>query len=179
MSSGSAKTAGRAPAANIPELMSALHHWEDALNGKIVQQEEAAAHLYPLVVQYEDTDAGAIAYHAAYICYAERARSALLRVAGFPVASTLAEHHQGFVIRNLQAEYHRPAALHDRLVVHTSCTALSAASCSLQQDMFCPENGHIFARVSVQGVWIELDKGPKRFPQHLQQIISSFYTPLS
>ena len=38
----------------------------------------ACEHHYPLVIQYEDTDAGDITYHASYINFAERARSAWL-----------------------------------------------------------------------------------------------------
>ena len=36
-------------------------------------------HDYHLRVQYEDTDAGGIVYHAQYLAFAERARSAWLR----------------------------------------------------------------------------------------------------
>ena len=32
-------------------------------------------HHYPLRVQFEDTDAGGIVYHANYLAFAERARS--------------------------------------------------------------------------------------------------------
>ena len=37
------------------------------------------AHHYLLRVQFEDTDAGGIVYHANYLAFAERARSAYLR----------------------------------------------------------------------------------------------------
>jgi hypothetical protein len=33
-------------------------------------------HFYPLIVQYEDTDAGGVVYHSNYLNYAERGRSA-------------------------------------------------------------------------------------------------------
>ena len=40
------------------------------------------SHHYPMIVQYEDTDAGGIVYHANYVKFAERGRSALLRLCG-------------------------------------------------------------------------------------------------
>ena len=49
-----------------------------SLNGII----SAKKHLYPLIVQFEDTDAGGIVYHANYLNYAERGRSAFLRCLG-------------------------------------------------------------------------------------------------
>lgn len=148
--------------------------FDAVLDGQFITQNEQRSHLYPVRVQYDDTDAGGIAYHGAYITFAERARSAFLRLAGFPLSDWLATHQQGFVIKKLDAHYFRPAQLHDKLVVHTTTQQVASASCHLQQDMFCPELGHIFARVSVQGVWVDINKGPKRFPQHLQTIISSF-----
>ena len=45
------------------------------------------SHFYPLLAQFEDTDAGGIVYHAQYLAFAERARSAWLRCsfkAGIP-----------------------------------------------------------------------------------------------
>ena len=48
---------------------------------------DAGNHLYPLRVQYEDTDAGGIVYHAQYLAFAERARSAWLRCLGKPAIS--------------------------------------------------------------------------------------------
>ena len=51
----------------------------DALMDGWVEGDE---HIYPLAVQYEDTDAAGIVYHANYISYAERGRTALLRLMG-------------------------------------------------------------------------------------------------
>lgn len=158
----------------LADMETRFAHFNAALDGVFETHQGQDAHLYPVVVQYDDTDAGGIAYHASYIKFAERARSAFLRLAGFPLAHWLSEHQQGFVIKKLEAGYQHPAQLHDRLVVHTTARHVSKASCHLQQDMFCPKFGHIFARVSVQGVWVDVNKGPKRFPQQLQKIISSF-----
>ena len=52
---------------------------------------DAGNHLYPLRVQYEDTDAGGIVYHAQYLAFAERARSAWFRCLGIDQPAMLAD----------------------------------------------------------------------------------------
>ena len=47
------------------------------------------SHLYYFRVQYEDTDIGGIVYHAKYLNFIERARSALIRKLGFPAEELL------------------------------------------------------------------------------------------
>ena len=61
---------------------------ETVMNGWL----EDDAHIYPLMVQYEDTDAAGIVYHANYINFAERARTALLRCMGEVNAEYAAGH---------------------------------------------------------------------------------------
>ena len=52
-----------------------------AFHGDAVNQLDGhlddTVHSYHLRVQYEDTDAGGIVYHAQYLAFAERARSAV------------------------------------------------------------------------------------------------------
>ena len=46
-------------------------------------------HLYPLRVYYEETDAGRMVYHAAYLKFAERARTEIMRVNGLDHIETI------------------------------------------------------------------------------------------
>ena len=131
-------------------------------------------HLYGLVVQYEDIDAGGIVYHSTYLNYAERARSALLRASKFDVQYWLAEENQGFVITHIETDYLSPAKLHNRLIVETSCMQLGGASALLQQNINSFDRGHIFARVIVKAVWVEIELGPRKFPEPLQMVLRSF-----
>ena len=142
------------------------------LDGEIVRVDQHSEHHYPLVIQYEDTDSGGITYHASYINFAERARSAWLRAAGFSLGQWLAEHHQGFVIRKLEAAYKTPSKLHDRMIICTSVATYARASCVLNQNIF-HENGHISARVIVHGCWVDINSGPTAFPPPLRDIIST------
>ena len=144
------------------------------LDGVMIGERSHAYHLYPLVVQYEDTDAGGITYHASFINFAERARSAWLRLAGFSLSDWLSERNQGFIIHKLEAEYKTPSTLHDRMAVCTSVDVLKRASCVLRQNIY-HENGHISARVIVHGAWVDVTSGPKAFPPQLSEIIALFH----
>ena len=131
-------------------------------------------HLYGLVVQYEDIDAGGIVYHSTYLNFAERARSALLRASKFDVQYWLAEENQGFVITHIETDYLSPAKLHNRLIVETSCLQLGGASALLQQTINSFDRGHIFARVMVKAAWVDLELGPRKFPEPLQMVLRTF-----
>ena len=65
-------------------------------------------HSHNLRVYFEDTDAGGVMYHAAYLGFAERARTEALRDAGLPHAAMLNEHGVMFMVRRVQIEYLRP-----------------------------------------------------------------------
>ena len=70
---------------------------------------DGTKHSYYLRVQYEDTDVGGITYHAQYLAFAERARSAFLRLMGIDQSALLSEDALGFVVRhiaNLKHERH-------------------------------------------------------------------------
>ncbi len=131
-------------------------------------------HIYGVTVQYEDIDAGGIVYHATYLNFAERARSALLRACKFDVSYWLASQQQGFVITHVETDYNSPAHLHDRLYVETSCLQLGGASAILQQDINSADTGLNFARVMVKAAWVHTQGGPRKFPEPLQAVLRSF-----
>ena len=56
-----------------PSFASWLSSCQTGLDGEIFGHDGHSEHHYPLVIQYEDTDAGGITYHASYINFAERA----------------------------------------------------------------------------------------------------------
>lgn len=130
-------------------------------------------HIYPLLAQYEDTDAGGIVYHSNYINYAERGRSACLRCYGVDLAHYIAAHQQTFVIRHIDISYAQPARLSDKLHVVSRMVKAGAASGVLEQIVQSAEDGHIFARLLVQAAWVSLETGPVRFPPELRKIIAA------
>ena len=91
-------------------------------------------HTQDIRVYYADTDAGGVMYHAAYLCFAERARTEALRDAGLPHAAMLAQHGVMFMVRRLDLEYLRPARLDDLVTVTTESLSVTGATVTLRQD---------------------------------------------
>lgn len=91
----------------------------------------AGAHLFPVRVYYEDTDAGGIAYHASCLRWFERARTELVAVLG----GERAPADGGFVVAALALRYLRPARLGDALVVRTLVARVRAAGLVVQQSV--------------------------------------------
>jgi len=130
------------------------------------------AHHYLLRVQFEDTDAGGIVYHANYLAFAERARSAYLRCIDIRQEDRMsADDDDGgmmFVVRRLNVEYRRAAGLGAALRVETRLDSLRGASMALRQDIIDFEDGHILARLLVDiGCVVASKRGgtrPRRIP---------------
>lgn len=91
------------------------------------------AHLYPVRVFYEDTDAGGIVYHANYLRFMERARSSMLRLAGWRQSVLAAEQGVAFAVRRLTIDFIAPAKLDDTLEVLTKITNMRGASFAAAQ----------------------------------------------
>ena len=72
---------------------------------------DGITHRYPLRVNFEDTDAGGIVYHAQYLAFAERGRSAWLRCAGIDQPALLADAGTGFVVRRIEIDFLAAAGL--------------------------------------------------------------------
>ena len=87
---------------------------------------DAGNHLYPLRVQYEDTDAGGIVYHAQYLAFAERARSAWLRCLGIDQPAMLADDGLGFVVRRVGLIFIFLLALVIFSMLRVACFGLAA-----------------------------------------------------
>ena len=99
---------------------------------------EDSAHHYLLRVQFEDTDAGGIVYHAKYLAFAERARSAYLRGFDIRQEETLAANAEDgmmFVVRRLSIDYMRAAGLGAALKVETRLQSLRGASMTLIREV--------------------------------------------
>jgi len=152
-----------------------------ALDGWIAD----GAHHYLLRVQFEDTDAGGIVYHANYLAFAERARSGYLRCIGIrqeeQMAAGDAEGGMMFVVRRLTIDYRRAAGLGAALRVETRMEALRGASMTLRQDVVDFDNGHILARllVDIGCVVVGSDRGarPRRMPSDVVERLRTATPP--
>ena len=110
---------------------------------------DGITHCYPLRVHYEDTDAGGIIYHAQYLAFAERGRSAWLRCAGIDQLALLANVGAGFVVRRIEIDFLAAAGLGAAIEVRSDLLRLGGASLKLQQTVKNIETGHILARLFV------------------------------
>ena len=145
------------------------------LDGRV----DADIHLYPLRVQYEDTDAGGIVYHGQYLAFAERARSAWLRCLGINQPAMLADDGLGFVVRRVEIDFHLPAGLGDILDVESSLLRLGGASLKLQQKIINRENRHILARLVVDIGVVTLADGARPKICQLPAVVKTKFSDLT
>ena len=93
------------------------------------------AHILPLRVYYEDTDAGGIVYHANYLRFMERGRTEFLRELGHDLAALRADSGINWAVKRLAIEYIAPGRLDEALQVVTTVEALRGASVDLRQQV--------------------------------------------
>jgi acyl-CoA thioester hydrolase len=130
-------------------------------------------HVWPVRVYYEDTDAGGVAYHAAYLRFAERARTEALRALGVPHAEMLDRHGVMFVVRRLVIDYVRPALLDESLLVETAVVELGGASMRLRQTVR-RDDGQERASLDVSLACVSRDGlRPARMPARWRQGLAS------
>jgi len=123
-----------------------------------------AAHTLPVRVYWEDTDASGLVYHTSYIRFMERGRTELLRSLGLdqrPLLEGAAGAPTFFVVRALQLDFVRPAAMDDMLSVETRVLELGGASLSLDQRVLRGAETLVTATVKV--VCVEAGRA-KRLP---------------
>lgn len=123
---------------------------------------EGSAHVFPVRVYWEDTDAFGIVYYANYLRYIERARSDLLRLAGVDQIALLAETGLGFAVRHCAIDYLRPARLDDSMAVRTELTDGRGATLTAKQAVWRGDEELVTADVRLAC----LDRGgrPRRVP---------------
>ena len=117
-------------------------------------------HDYPLRVQYEDTDAGGIVYHAQYLAFAERARSAWLRCLDIDQPRLLSEEKLAFVVRHIDIDFLQPAAFGGLLSVGSEFVKIGGARVTLQQTITNMHFCLIVARLVVDIGFVKLQRGP-------------------
>jgi len=83
-------------------------------------------------IYYEDTDAGGIVYHTNYLKYCERARSEYFFASNLDIMG----ENSHFVVKNLEADFIKPAYLGNLIEVKTSVLEIKKASVKLKQEIF-------------------------------------------
>ena len=126
---------------------------------------EAGVHRIRVRVYYEDTDAAGIVYHAAYLEFAERARTEMLRGLGLDHTSLRGRFGLVFTVRRCAIDYRAPARLDDLLEVETRLLRLGGASLELEQRVLC--QGRLLARLDLRLALLGPDLRVARVPREL------------
>ncbi len=107
-----------------------------------------AEHRFPVRVYWEDTDAGGIVYHAAYLQFAERARSEMLTERGVDQWALLQQDGFALTVRKMEIEFVSPARLGESLEVVTKINQTGGASVWLEQ--LVQRGGTLLTRLILQ-----------------------------
>lgn len=125
---------------------------------------DAAGHVLPIRIYYEDTDAGGIVYHAGYVRFMERGRTDFLRLLGIR-QSELGAGPDGvfFAVRSMTLDFLKPARLDDVVEVRTSLREISGARLTLDQSIRRGDDLLVSAVVTVAG--LGANGRPRRIPE--------------
>lgn len=132
---------------------------------------DGATHLYPLRVYYEETDAGRMVYHAAYLKFAERARTEMMRVCGLDHIEMIEKYGLVFAVHSADLKYLRQAKLDDELLVQTSVAELGGASMVMDQKINLIDDaglGAAIADIKIKLVIVDESGRPQRLPGHIK-----------
>jgi len=86
-------------------------------------------------VYFQDTDAGEVVYHGAYLNFFERARTEWLRHLGFEQPQLMRRFGVMFIVRSLEVKYMRPARLDDLVDVSVEVSRMGRAQVTLAQEV--------------------------------------------
>ena len=121
---------------------------------------------WPVRVYWEDTDAGGVVYHAAYLAFMERARSEWLRSLGIDQAALRTTERVQFTVVEMSLKWLRPARYDDLLTVTASVGGRAGASIDFVQTVRRGAETLVEATVRVAAI----DAGtlrPRRLPAAL------------
>lgn len=128
------------------------------------------AHVLPLRVYYEDTDAAGIVYYANWLRFLERGRTELLRLLGQEHSALREERGVNWVVRRCTIDYLKPARLDDTMEIVTSCGELRGASLDMVQQARRGEETLVRADLVV--ACMGEDGRPVRLPPHVRTALA-------
>ena len=126
---------------------------------------EAGLHRIRIRVYYEDTDAAGIVYHGAYVQFAERARTEMLRCLGLDHGTLRTRFGVVFTVRRCAIDFRAPARLDDLLEIHTRLVHLGGASLELEQRV--RRDARLLVGLEVRLALLDADLRVTRLPREL------------
>lgn len=127
---------------------------------------------YKMRVFSEDTDSFGLVHHANFIKFMERARTEWVIASGFQF-SDLLKQGIGFVVKNLQIDYRKPARVYEELLVKTRVAETGKTS-QLFEHIICSASSqdHIYCQGNVLVVCVDENIKPRSFPEEWLKVIS-------
>jgi acyl-CoA thioester hydrolase len=130
----------------------------------------------PVRVYYQDTDAGGVVFHGAYLNFLERARTEFLRVLGFDIGR-LAADGVLFVLHRVEIEFLKPAVLDEALTITAAIARLGRTSAQFAQTVERAD-GSCAVRASLALVCVSAAKfKPVAIPEPLRDALQPFVLP--
>ena len=126
-------------------------------------------HRFSVRVYYEDTDMGGIVYHANYLKFIERARSAWVRDLGIDQNDMRARERLIFAVRRVEADFLGPARFDDALEVETRTQSVTGARLVMEQRIL--RGTDILLQAMVTVVCLNENGQPTRLPANIRRIL--------
>ncbi len=146
--------------------MTEQQSWPD-LAGRIVGN----IHILPIRVYYEDTDFSGFVYHANYLKFCERARSDCLRLLEIHHHELEANSQSGFVVRQMNCDFLKPARIDDILEIQTRFQSAKGARMHLDQSVWRADE--CLFKADVTAALIDGKGRPKRFSPEMLDAFSA------
>ncbi len=128
------------------------------------------AHVLPLRVYYEDTDAAGIVYYANWLRFLERGRTELLRLLGQEHSALRDERGVNWVVRRCTIDYLKPARLDETIEVVTTCGEMRGASLDMVQ--LARRGEEILVRAELVVACMGATGRPVRLPMHVRTALA-------
>ena len=124
-------------------------------------------------IYYQDTDAGGVVFHGAYLHFFERARMDWMRACGFDSGTLAGRHGVVFIVRQLEIAYLKPALLDDLVSVSAGVTSMGRAQLTFAQQV--RRGADILVRAAINVACVAADSlKPVAFPEEIRASLDVF-----
>ncbi len=128
--------------------------------------------IWPVRVYYEDTDAGGVVFYANYLKFFERARTEMLRAAGFEQDELIANEGVIFVVRAVQVDYLSPARFNEQ--INVSAEVLLAKKASLTFEQSITRGDDLLCKSIIRIACLDaVTMRPKVIPENLLELLKN------
>ncbi len=124
------------------------------------------SHTITIVPRYAETDKAGVVHHSVYPVWFEMGRTELLRANGLAYKD-LEETGVFFVVAELNIKYRRAAFYDEKLLLHTSCTGVTASRVEHSYELTREDNGLVLAEGTSILACVDSDGKVRRIPEFM------------